>query len=203
MNYLPWIIGGGIALGVGAWAIAVNSRKPMLAPGDKLWVIGDSLGVGLLLPHRLIEEGQAAGVSVAGNPKGGAMTFQWAKKPDLLQPILDFGAHTVLVVLGTNDAAASESYMNRDFPTHVDKLAGRLLAEGLRVVWLAPGTSPGLPHEHTDLVAQTIFDRGAADGFVTLNTNDIRVQYGNKDVHPTPAGYATLAKGIMGRLTTA
>lgn len=195
-----WIVAGGLALGAGAWAVAASSRKPTLGKGDRLWVIGDSLGVGLL--PRLVKLGSAAGIEVGGNPKGGTMTFQWAKKFDLLDPILNAQAQHVLVVLGTNDAAGNSTYVHEQFAGYVDALAKRLTDESLQVTWLMPGTSPGLPQEKTDTVADIILARSHADGFAVLDTNEAPVQYVHADVHPTPAGYDTLAAWIMTRLTT-
>ena len=197
MNPWWWIVGGGAVLGAAAWAVAARSVSPIMSKGQSLWVIGDSLGVGLL--PRLVKLGEEAGITVGGNPKGGSMTFQWAKG-SMLGPVQEAQVDAILVVLGTNDAAASSAYIYDEFPKYVDSLIAKL--KPTRVMWLVPGTSPGLEKTRTDAVANIIYERADVNGFGTLDTNQSGVKYVPKDVHPTPAGYDTLAKWIMSRLTT-
>lgn len=201
MNFLPWIIGG-LVLGVAAWAVAAASAKPKLqASEDRLWVIGDSLGVGLL--PRLVEEGKAIGIPVDGNPKGGTIVRQWVNKTDLIDPILDFKATACLVVLGTNDAASGPSYVADELPLLVHKLAMRLKQAGIGVIWIIPGDPPGLTSDKSGKVNSIIFNEAELAEFMVLDPRNTKVDYVHQDVHPTPAGYRALAGWIMKTLTTA
>jgi lysophospholipase L1-like esterase len=189
----------GIAVvGVTAWIIAIATRKSFLQPGDRIWVLGDSLGVGLL--HPLIENGKEAGIPVAGDPKGGTIVRQWSQKSDLLAGPKAHGATVALVILGSNDANANDDYITKELAPNVQLLAGELKQAGMRVVWLIPGAPPGLPK--SGKVNEIIESEGYADGFMILDPSDLPVSYQPYDgIHPTPAGYNALADWIFDKLS--
>lgn len=197
MNIAAWFV----AITVGAvaiWIAAIASRKAFLKPEDHVWIFGDSLGVGLL--PRLIKNGTAAGIQVAGNPKGGTIVLQWAQKSDLLAGPQDFGATVAIVILGSNDAASQDGYINNELSLNADQLVARLREAGMRVVWLIPGAPPGLPK--ASRVNSIIQGRAFFVDFTVLDPSDLPVQYQPYDgIHPTPAGYDALAAWIFDQLT--
>lgn len=132
------LIVGGAAL---VW-VARPKRKslPKLARGQRLALIGDSLGIGLRKPL----EGFAAGKGITFNAsvESGTRIAQWARSPNRLSEIERFAPDVVLVSLGTNDAVLLSPLDEAD---ELELLVRRLGEMGARVVWLEPPAGESLP----------------------------------------------------------
>lgn len=195
---LALIIAGITAVVAGGIGLAVrSSRKAWLRPEDRLWVIGDSLGVGLL--PQLIKLGDRDGIQTYGVPVGGTNIRQWATKLGP-QAIRDANATAVLVVLGSNDAAASEDYVTKQAPYYAHQLVRELEAEGLKVWWLAPGETGALARskEIRAMLAAMAF----AEGIEEHEVPDWIPYSPFDNIHPTmPAGYQALASWIWDTMT--
>lgn len=175
---------------VGA-AFAVKAmRKPWLTPNDRVWVIGDSLGVGLL--PKLKEIGQRNDIPVVGNPVGGTIIRQWSQKD--LQEIETWGATTVLIVLGSNDANANEQYVRDQAPGYALDLTNKLKKMGVKIWWLAPGQTGALvrSEEVRSMIEQLAF----SESFIAKPVPDFIPYWSADMIHPTPDGYRQLAEWI-------
>lgn len=175
-----------------AGAAVYASRSSYLRPGDKIWVLGDSIGVGLL--PRLSEQLGKLGYVVAGAPVGGTTIAYWAHKTDLVTVPYSWGATVVIVVLGTNDAA--EAQQTGQIAVDAALLIGMLRRGNMRVVWLSPATVPKFYKGSLNVHAQLSLTGGAT--ILDARTLPITKQDG---VHPDPAGYVMLGEFIVDKLT--
>ncbi len=177
------------AIGIGMAVRA--SRRAWLNTDDRLWVIGDSLGVGLL--PWLMKLGDRDGIQVYGTPVGGTNIRQWATK---LTPeaVRDADATAVLIVLGSNDAAASEEYVTKQAPYYAHELVRNLQAAGLKVWWLAPGETGALKHSIS--IRTMLSAMSFSEGIEEHEVPDW-IPYSQADkIHPTPSGYQSLAAWV-------
>jgi lysophospholipase L1-like esterase len=179
---------------VGAgFAIAATKPHPLLIPGDKIWLIGDSLGVGLLQP--LGEIVLAHNFVLSGAPVGGTTIGYWDAHP--VELVEQWGATVVIVVLGTNDAAATERYRDT-VPAKAAHLVSRLHAVGTRVCWVGPGSDFKFSDGGREV--QTMIASSSGSELV-LDPTAQKFQKQPDNVHPTTSGYAEMAKWIWNRLS--
>lgn len=192
----PLLILSLAAVGIGIAAAAVSTRKPLLSSSDRLYLIGDSLGVGLL--PKLVVAAQKAGIAVAGTPVGGTNIQQWSRKP-VAQLAAEFGATAVLIVLGTNDANSTAAYVQEVAPPAAHTLVRAL--KGFKVIWLAPGDTGALKHVKS---IRAMLSALALSESITEYEIPATVEYSPFDnIHLTPAGYAQLAQWVVERTTSA
>lgn len=188
------ILGAVIALG--AWvayrALVANGHpddsKPILRRGDRLVVVGDSLGVGLRRP--IVGFAESDGVLADYHAEVNKMTAYWAARlPDLS------GAAALLVVLGTNDAAGS----GQSFERARDQILDAAEAAGVKVVWATP-TGPHLPA--AGLVHQKIMEAYIDERIdLLVPPPPIGPEYAKDHIHLSPAGYNRWAANIWKELT--
>lgn len=178
-----------VAIGV---AYAALSRGPFLRPGDRVWLMGDSIGFGLLPKLIAVLEHDCAGA-----PIGGTNIQQWLGASKI-QAAQQWGATVVLVVLGTNDAAASQGYR-----AQVGALASQLCASiqsaGMRIAWLGPGLVPQFAST-SPAVQGDIANACRSMGALALDPTPLALHKAD-GVHPDGAGYATLASWVTQQLT--
>lgn len=113
-------------------------------PGDRLLLIGDSLGVGLK-PH-LAKLSQEFGTHLLAKPRGGTVIPQWLRGPDgdwLKKALADFKPTHVLVSLGTNDAYSN--FIPEQVRLNLQALVRLIQDSGAKVVWIGP---PRLPERY-------------------------------------------------------
>lgn len=192
MNPAAILLGIAVLTVAGGIAYAALSPSRFLKSSDRIWLFGDSIGVGLLPRLK-----QQATVPVDGNPIGGTTIQRWAGDDASIHAAREWGATVALVVLGTNDAAGGPEYR-----THVRPLAAtfdaKLRAAGMRVWWLGPGAVPKWPSQGTEVQAAIRSALAGGDSVVADPSNlSIRKPDG---VHPDGAGYSTLADWILGRM---
>ena len=183
---------------VGAGIAVFATRKPWLRPEDRLWVIGDSLGVGLI-PF-MKSHGDNDNISVSGFAIGGTNIMQWSQKITP-QAIQDANATAVLIILGSNDAAASEDYVFKKAPHYAHELVRSLQSQGIKVWWLAPGQTGAL--KYSEQIRSMLAGLSFSEGIEEHEPPD-SIEYSPLDgVHPTPKGYKDLADWIWQRMTRA
>lgn len=125
-------------LTVGGVAAASFFGTPNIRPGQKVFLLGDSLAVGLSTPLSQIAKDHKVGFQSMA--VSGTRIDQWANNAAMYQTVRDFQPDLILVSLGTND-----EYMQLDARSKQAAPLRKLLGE-LRsvapVVWIGP---PRLP----------------------------------------------------------
>lgn len=167
---------GGILLFAGyGIARSLTSCKPSIQPGDKLLLVGDSLGVGL--SRHLKQLAAARGVSYDAMVQGSTTIRYWL---DRIKPKLaSIKPDLVLVCLGTNDSKARWSTAQHE--EHVRMLLSAINSSGARPMWILP---PRLPWQ------ETVSDIVKSTGTQIFNSKQVDIQMGPDGIHPTGAGYA-------------
>lgn len=185
MNRIPswWWAAGGAAvlllLAAGSGTARAETKLP-----QRLLVIGDSLAVGLG-PHLKADAAMDRVPYVAVEAKGGTAAHQWDYKiAGLLQ---QHKPDTVLVVLGTNDAAMPDPTVNRQ---RIKKIVGFVNDSGARLVWV------GMPTLPPRLKADVVRDMITSTGVDYLDSRQISFERSPDGIHATPAGYAAWARAI-------
>jgi lysophospholipase L1-like esterase len=187
---LPWIIiAGTFVVGLAGWAITSASKAPMVRPGDRLLVIGDSLGVGL---NKSMAAGTPGAIAYDNISVGGTAIFQWARQSKLDQ-IRAKAPTVVLVSLGTNDGFMDDPASEAK---SLQKLLFELRAMNMRVVWLLP---PQVAAPRLDIVRAMVLEQVPARD--VIDSEQWPVQLSGDGIHPTGAGYKDWSARIWRELT--
>jgi lysophospholipase L1-like esterase len=170
-----------------------------LSPDDRIWLIGDSLGV-LIKPY-LADKAKTEGLPFGGSPVAGSTIIQWdielwrekwrmrAFKPTL-----------VIVVLGANDACLAPHVIANE-PPFLKSLNRQLNRTKARVVWMGPpkigSTEPLLCWSMKDCLARAVPGLDAfkamvvAEGATYLDGRNAGAEMGTDLLHPTVMGRVT------------
>ena len=200
---------GAVVLAASVYALAKRKpgRKwPGLQPKtSKIYVVGDSLGVGIgaqLSTIALLGQGSTgpSGAQVAGNPIESTRIDQWNSLA-AMGPALSSYANVVVVSLGTNDAAMDPTAIEQ----RVGSGAANIVAmfEGrANVVWVLPPLTSALPHvgRVRDLITAAI---GSSPNVDIVDVGDLPQRSGqvaSDQIHPTPSMYSTIANMIWNDL---
>lgn len=204
------LLGGAVLGGLALLLRKGSSSKPLVGPGDRVVLIGDSLGVGLRKPLGALAE--AAGIPFAGQACGGTMIFQWVKEQTAypshdtsvakrcafgLAYIREVKPTVVLISLGTNDAHASVDQIAKE-QADVQTLIAAIQDMGARPVWIDPPRLVAAPHVPEML--QIIYS-GAAENIPHFRSDELVIPMGGDHIHPTGAGYAAWADALWQWLT--
>lgn len=162
---------------------------PMLRPGARVLLVGDSLAQGLAPP--LQQLAKADRIDVVGRGRQSTTIQQWGQQQAWLQQALAEGPFdVVLISLGTNDmkvqSPASEEPAMRS-------LLSAIVAAGSQPVWIAPPTMPFPDRGVRALVA-------SAD-VPTFPSDQLTIPRAGDGIHGTLAGYAGWAGAIWHWLT--
>ena len=185
-------------------------RQPLVREGQRVVLIGDSLGVGLARP--LAKLAAASGVTLDPQACGGTMVFQWVRE-DTAYPGHDttvakkctFGLRyirqaqpdVVLISLGTNDAYSQESVIAKEHE-QVAQLVTAIREMGAQPVWIDPpklAKAPNVP-----AMLQLIYS-GPASEIPHFESDEMDVSMSGDAIHPTGNGYDSWAAGIWAWLT--
>ncbi len=185
-----WLLGGLLIAG-GIGLARAATRRPKIAPGTRLLVIGDSMAVGLD-PHlrQLAEEAGIAGYAsrgIVGTTIGG-----WADSAWLETTLPAFQPTLILISLGTNDEASAPGAADRERPA-LEQLVHRLESSGAALVWIGP---PSLP-----LPRQGVSDMIRAALPYYYPSEQLDIPRGPDGLHPTAAGYAGWAGALWSWLS--
>lgn len=184
-----WIYGGLlVGAGVGV-AYLVGQSKPLIKPGDRILLVGDSLSVGLAPPLRATAADEHYSVQHVG--KVGTTMLYWVSASELTNALQVFKPTVVLVSLGTNDEAAKR--FQPSLPTsdalkragaNIPRLLQKLRASGATVLWVGP---PGNTFQSPELRAAIKAQVGADKYFPSER---YLLQKQPDGIHPTVKGYA-------------
>lgn len=163
---------------------------PLLPPGGRVRLVGDSIGVGLA--PQLAKMLEAQGYGFSARVKVGETITGLRNKVDAS----DADADLVLVSLGSNDAAFANPRMEEP---KLAELLQVLRSKGARVVLVMPPSFVG------DLNARqaAVLDMfgAAVVPSVAIEGNLPSVASDPMRLHPTPSGYAAYAAQIAEALT--
>lgn len=190
---------GGVAAGLILVFLGVSMLEPMsfppLSAGERVLLIGDSIGVGLTSPLRELLE--ARGVSLDAHPVSG---WNAHRVRALLDGDPTLRGDVVVVSLGSNDWAGIPN--GDDVKAIVDTVFAR---GARRVLWvLGPNfgleTPPGTATKEKQLAfAQMVDAAMGAEPFPP--PSDVVAQLSGDRVHLPPNGYRRFAEHIVEKLT--
>jgi hypothetical protein len=135
----------------------VAAAEPLVKPGERVWMIGDSNGYFLM--HELPRLARADGVELRGNPVGGASLFWWTQRSHrkFIWQMNGFHPDVVLVVLGTNEAHFP-AHVRRSLPPLFRQLHRFASRNGRRrVVWIGPPRLPERIRRGADFFRQMMY----------------------------------------------
>jgi len=175
----------------------VAVAAPLVKTGDRVWVIGDSNG--WLLLHELPKLAERDGVTLEGNPVGGASLFWWTDPEHrrYLWQMNGFYPDVVVVVLGTNDAHFPQDVF-ASMPERMRKLQMEAALVGRTVVWIGP---PKL-REPVEFGADAFRLMVMEAGLPLLDSRQCVFPMLHDGIHPTIQGRRTWAAWIWKELTT-
>lgn len=186
MSTRLWFYGGGAALLGYGLARLMSKSRPRLHPGERLLVIGDSLGLGLGPYLAALAREQKSSTEVLA--KVGTRIDQWANS-QALEDALARKPEVVVVSLGTNDAYMVDA-LNRQ-KAHLHKLIDKITAAGATLAWVGAPKLPALQRApDTDLL--DYIKQAVPEGhyFASCEHN---IERGPDRLHPTARGYANWA----------
>lgn len=187
-----WVYAGLAATGIGVATLLLADR-PKLKPGMKVFLLGDSLAVGLSVPLRALSKDY--GIVFQSMGKVGSRIDQWALDEDMYDAVQKFQPDLVLVSLGTNDEYLAGDGGSRQAP-FLDKLLYRLRGVSKDVVWIGP---PKLPKAGTNGVIPEILKAIPRSHYIPSQEYDI--PRAPDQLHPTIAGYAYWASLVWRHLS--
>lgn len=182
-----------LLLGAG-WLVVRNSNDSddsdvdpaapaVISPGDTVWLLGDSLGVGLR--KHLVRLATDHGCMLEATAKVGAPTRWGAKLAHAQAKSFDVW----LVVLGANDGGTRPDALR----SAVRAIRMAADASGARLVWLLPPNGGGLPRY------DQVFSIVAAEaGDFVLPPKE--VEFAPDGIHLTSTGYAQWARHVWDSL---
>ncbi len=203
-----WIYVGLGAVTLTAVGLVEILGAPTLRKGDRVFLLGDSLAVGLTAPFGALCRDN--GIAFQALATVGTRIDQWASNDALTQALRTFQPTIVLISLGTNDAymqpQPGEDIAARQAP-FADQLLTKIEAVGPRaIVWIAPPTLPPaavslssvralIAHEHS-VELPRIKPRVAL-----YPSQSLSLPRGPDGIHPVARGYAAWAGALWQWLT--
>ena len=219
MDRKAWLLAG-LVIAAGVGLTAAMSKRPTISAGDRVMVMGDSLGVGLTTPIRSLAVGE--GVDFWGTACGGTAVFQitnpkfaGAYGPPCAQTsattstpnttnnggtlvkaaLSNFKPTLVMVSFGTNEAFGQVDAAT--IVQSVNDLIALLRAAGARVVWIGP---PKLPQTYAGntfrpAVLQAMRDAVIAQNVPWFDSSQLDIPQFDQ-IHATPKGYAGWAGSL-------
>jgi hypothetical protein len=179
----------GLTGGSSSAAKPAPEPRRILAPGEPVLLIGDSIGVGIERPLR--ERLEAYGSHLDALVKIGTTARYWSTHLDGR----DGGYPVILVSLGSNDVALGPEQEDADLA----HLAALLQSRGNAVYWITPPSfRQGAFKPKQQLWADMMRDHGIPE--LDLDGPQPSVEYDPMRLHLTPDGYAQMAGQIVDAL---
>lgn len=183
---------GIVAVGVGTAAALSAASGPKIKPQMKVFLVGDSLAVGLRRPLAALASDHL--VQFQSAAKEGTRIDNWSNDSALYAALDTFKPDLILVSLGTNDEYLAGDARLRQAP-HLSKLLGQLRKRA-PVVWIGP---PKLPKSGTNGAIPLILENVSSSHYYPSQKLDIPRT--PDKLHPTVGGYAGWAAEIWKWLT--
>lgn len=179
-----WVYGGlGVAAGIGR-AERLGRRRPRLAPGTRLMLLGGRFAEGLAPPLRALARDQRVGFDVVLPPHGPKppRTEELAARPELVSRLLTFKPTLVAVAL---DVAAPDMVGKARQAAALKALLGAIGRTGAESVWIGPPS-----------VLSGVRARGEPSRRYFPTATALTLPRGPDGLQPTVAGYAGWAGAI-------
>jgi lysophospholipase L1-like esterase len=158
---------------------------PLVVPGGRVVVIGDSIAIGLR--RQFMANAIREKVSVNYQSKGGTTTSEWLDKlPDMAM------ADAFVVVLGTNDAAGN----GKSFGDAMRRILEHGRKGGVPVVWVQPTGDHFKAYDGIMGQIQAALDERDIYLMVPRPVDG----YASDNVHMGPEGYARWADRVWNAL---
>lgn len=159
----------------------VRALSPIVPQSESILLIGDSLAVGMSSGFERVAKD--AGYVPRVHAISGTNTRQWI--PLLSRDILDLKPKLVVASLGTNDAVAYPTWLekNSDMYTGLVNVAD---TAGVPLVWIAPPPSSSPKIQSVKEVCEYI----EATGVEYFDTSSLEIQKADDQIHFTPLGYS-------------
>ena len=179
------VYGGLLAAAAGTAFVVFDG--PKVKRGSRVFLLGDSLSVGLSRP--LAQLAKEHGVEFAHMGKVGTRIDQWANNAALFDAIRKFKPTLILVSLGTNDEFMKLDGGKRQAP-YLETLLTKLRAIA-PVAWIGP---PKLPKPDTNGVIPLILKKVPSSHY--FPSQKLTIPRAGDKLHPTTSGYAGWAGAI-------
>jgi len=170
-----------MTLGAGTIVAALLHKPKIDISKQRIYLIGDSLAVGLKTPLAAIAASQ--NVPFGSTAKGGTAMTHWIK-PSWWQYEKEFNPTILLISLGTNDAYGFVD--PNKVPEYIEQI--KKLAGNARIYWIMP---PNVKMKNINAIRQKILQT-EVENFASDQLN-INLPDG---VHPSGQGYEKWAKEI-------
>lgn len=177
----------GLATAGAAAAYVALSGPPKIVRGSRVFLIGDSLAVGLSRPLKQLADDH--GVAFDSMAVQGTRIDQWANNQGMYDRLLTFHPTHILVSLGTNDEYMQLDAGARQAPS-LQVLLSRLRALG-HVLWIGP---PKLPKPASNGAIPLILENVPSSHY--FPSQRLEIPRAGDKLHPTTAGYAGWAGQI-------
>ncbi len=203
-----WIYVGLGAATLTAVGLVELLGAPTLRKGDRVFLLGDSLAVGLAPPLGALCRDN--GIAFQSMATVGTRIDQWATSAPLAQALAAFAPTVVLISLGTNDAymlpQPSEDIGARQAP-YADELLTMIEGVSPRaIVWISPPTLPAaavsLPSVRGLIESEHAIAFPRIKPRVSLYpSQNLTLPRGPDGIHPVARGYGIWAGALWQWLT--
>lgn len=165
----------------------IHDRHISLSPGETVLLVGDSHAQGLR--YKLKDAAKSAGYKFVSHAVEGTMTRQWTKW--LKKDMDENHPSLVIISLGTNDAAANDTWLDRNASSYEDLLK---IASGsmTQVVWIGMPTYKTRRLKNVEKVSSLISSTGVS----VFDSTAVPIKLTDDGVHATSAGYAVWSDAI-------
>ena len=186
----PLILGGLLLIaGIGIAKSLTAKCVPNIQAGSRVFLVGDSLGVGIGPYLKKLCTG--IGADFAATTQISTTTNFWVGNDDFKSQIASFQPTLTIVSLGTNDTAGNTPA--EQLSTNIANLLAIIQATGSAVYWVLPPSPLPFPDRFSALVR--------AQGVPVFESGQLDIPRGPDNLHPTVAGYAGWA-GVIWQSAT-
>lgn len=186
-----FVYAGILTLGVGT-AVAALSGPPKMRAGMKVFLVGDSLAVGLSRPLSALAADHK--VQFESMTVSGTRIDQWVNNAALFSRLQQFKPDLILVSLGTNDEYV-QPLDTKAHQQHLQTLLTKLRAFA-PVAWIGP---PKLPKTNTNGAIPLLIENVPSSMYYP--SQKLEIPRAPDKLHPTTGGYAGWAAKIWSWIT--
>lgn len=183
---------------VGATTLAVAYDGPKVSKGKKVFLLGDSLGVGLSRPLKALASDHQ--VEFKSLTKQGTRIDSWSDNDALFRALSLYKPDLILISLGTNDEYMKLDAYQRQKP-RIEKLLSRLRVYS-PVAWVGPPKLPSSgPYKWIKSNGALRLIREKVPSNFYYPSEKLEIQRAPDQLHATVRGYAVWAQQIWNWIT--
>ena len=188
-----------LGIGIAVVKIIESKNKPKDLSKERIYLIGDSLAVGLASQLKILAKNTKTDFS--DSSIGGTTIRQWSvgtvtKQWNLKQKIndtIEFKPTIVLILLGTNDAAGIDAYgdqVENTIDQDIQRLIDKLSVTKAQIIWIMP------PNITKFKSMSSIRYHILKSNVKTIHSQLMDVELNSDGIHPTGRGYKSWAENI-------